>query len=151
MTQSAVDAQKCIDGHTYVVRMLDPLTANDLLVDVSKVIGPALGAVGSSLLGSGDSKKALGELLDGLKEGETPADGSALGDGVERAIVGLVDRLEKHKLREVIGILANVTAVEMSKGSPELSSIFDVHFRGRIKAMYQWLAFALRVQYQDFF
>lgn len=32
-----------------------------------------------------------------------------------------------------------------------LSTVFDIHFRGKLLTMYKWAAFALEVNYSDFF
>ena len=154
-------ATKTIAGHTYKVLMLDPLIASDILVDLGKTLGPALGALGQSLLKSENTKEAFRQLMDGVKKGEEEgsldnnakgAIGDLLGDSLEGAMIGLVDRVEKHKLREIITTMAEVTSVELKPGEwPGLPSIFTVHFRGRVGAMYKWLGFALRVQYGGFF
>lgn len=146
---SQFDAQtKTIDGEEFRVLMLDPLVANDLLVDILKTAGPALAALLAPVVKAPDSGAAFRDLLDGSSGGETPAFD---GEGIERAIVGLVDRLEKPKLREVISTLEGVTSVRKGDGWPQLSTVAPMLFRGRLKLMYRWLAFALRVQYQDFF
>ncbi len=125
------------------------MTASDLLLDLSAIFGPSLSIVGSGLLKSGDSKQALQQLLDGVGGAESS---DLLGENLEKAILSLIDRLSKEKQREVIGILAGVTSVQQEDDAwPSLESIFTVHFRGRLKAMYQWLAFALQVQFKDFF
>lgn len=145
---------KTIDGETYKILMLDPLVASDLLVDIAKVFGPALGVVGASLLKAENSKEALDQLLDGVKSEGNDAEAATeelIGDSLEKALIGLIDRVEKSKLREIINIMTDVTSVQKGNDWPKLASIFSVHFRGKIKAMYQWLAFAIRVQYRDFF
>lgn len=120
-----IDTQTtALDGTEYEVAPLDPLVANDILVDILKVVGPALGAM----------------------------DDGASDTMVEGSFRGLFERLDKAKLREIISILAKVTSVNLPGGeSPQLPAIFTLHFRGKLGLMYRWLGFALRVQFGDFF
>ncbi len=147
---SQTDAKsRTIDGHTYKVMMLDPLVASDVLIDIGKVLAPALGAIGGFALGD---KDAVAKLLDGEDgaEGEKESE-SRLSPAFERAVIGLVDRLDKAKLREIVDLLAKVSFLVGSEGEAQLRTVFPVHFRGRLKTMYRWLAFALEVQFADFF
>lgn len=150
---------KAIDGEEFRVLMLDPLIANDLLVDIGKTLGPALGALLASILKAKDSKAAFSQLLDGVRglpgmemdDDTQEAVSDLIGDGLERALVGLIDRIEKGKLRDVISIMESVTSVRKGNDWPQLGTLSTVLFRGRLKLMYKWLAFAIRVQYRDFF
>ena len=166
MSQLIVDAQeKTICGETFRVRMLDPLIAIELEVDILRLLGPAIGTVVASLLQAEDSSAALGQLMDGIKstdgslaaigdsmdEDAKKAMGDLLGGGLERAIIGLVDRLDKAQLRQVIMLMQSVTEVKKGEKWPELSSVATVLFRGKLKMLHQWLAFAIRTQYRDFF
>lgn len=145
---SQLDGQtSTIDGHTYKVLYLDPLTASDLLQDIIKILAPAIGAVGGKMLSAEDTKKALGSLLDGKQ----PDQGSDFEASLDKAIVGLIDRVSKDKFREMVEQLAKVTSVRQGEAWPELSSILTVHFRGRLKSLYKWFGFALKVQFADFF
>ena len=140
--------QKEIEGFTYKVMMLDPLVASDLLADLGFVLAPAIGALGGVLVK--EKGDGLGKLLDGTAE-ESDED-SNIDDAVEKAVIGLFGRFSKAKQRELISILQKVTIVVLPDGKePRLQDIFTVHFRGRLKSLYLWLAFALKVQYQDFF
>jgi hypothetical protein len=143
MAQS--DAKEVVvEGETYRFRMLDPLTASDMLVDLSKVLGPVIAEVGGGLLG--DNADGLAGLMEGIKGGDVE-----LGGGVTRGIRELFDRLEKDKLREMIKTLSGTCEVKNGDKWPELESIFPRHFQGRIGHMYQWLYAALGVQFADFF
>ena len=137
-----------IDGDSYKILYLDPLTASDMLTDLSKAIAPALGAVGGKVLAKKDSKNALDELLGGA-EGEE--DAQALAEAYERAIMGLVDRLDKATFRAMVNELAQVTSVKKGDGWPELKPVMAIHFRGRIKSFYKWFFAALKIQFADFF
>ncbi len=118
-----------IDGVTYKVAPLDPFVANDILIDIGHVLGPSIGA------------------LAAIDEGAP--DPAALNE----AIGGLFQRLEKDTMRSLIGTLAEVTEVCVGGGrdAPQLNNIMTLHFRGKLGTMYQWLWFALKVQFEDFF
>lgn len=133
-----------IDGDTYKVYMLDPLVASDLVADIGAIIIPSLAAISGNVSGDKD------QLAEVLGNPEAPAPDA--GNGYERAAVLFFQRFNKEKQREVIGILAKVTCLVLSDGKePKLDSLFTIHFRGRIGAMYKWLGFALKVQFGDFF
>lgn len=135
-----------IDGETFRFRMLDPLTASDMLVDLSKVLGPVIAEVGGGLLGDN-----AGEGLKGLLNAASEEGNVELGSGVTRGLRELFERLEKDKLRKMISTLAADCEVKQGENWPELESIFPVYFRGRIGLMYKWLYKALEVQFADFF
>lgn len=153
MTQKNI-AEKSIGDDTYRVLMLDPMTSGDLLVDLVSLLGPSLSIVGSGILKAKNSKEVIKQLMDGLAkpdDGDSKAAiGDLIGDNLERAIAGLIDRMEKPKLREIINLMKGVTSVKKGDKWPELESIFDAHFRGRVFEMYKWVAMAVRVQYGNF-
>lgn len=127
---SQQDSQsKEIKGHQYVVRMLDPLVANDLLIDIGEIIGPAVGAFVAS-------------------EGKDDKTNAAM---IHEGIGGLFRRIDKDKMRATLDALAKVTDVSKGDKVPRLDTIFSVHFRGRLGAMHEWFVFALGVQFADFF
>lgn len=134
-----------IDGDTYRVLMLDPLVATDMLADLGKILGPSMAAMAAGLGKGGQDQ------ISAVIEGGNDAS-EAFGPGLERAIAGFFERVSKEKQREFINTLAAVTFVVKDNGeAPALKAIFAVHFRGRIGALYKWLGFALRVNFQDFF
>jgi hypothetical protein len=125
-----------IDGVTYTVYMLDPLEANDLMIDIGHVIGPSLGAIVAALKGN-DTES----ILDAEPDPEL----------LKEAISGLFQRIEKRKMREIISMLARMTEVNIDGKSPRLDSILAMHFQGRLGKLYEWLWFAMKVQLGDFF
>lgn len=138
---------KEIEGHVYKVFMLDPLVASDLLADIGHVLAPTLGALGGVLA------KEKGDGLEKLLDGAEPGEGeSNIDAAIERAVLGFFERFDKTRQRALIDTLAKVTVVVLPDGKePQLNAVFSVHFRGRLKAMYLWLAFALKVQFESFF
>lgn len=131
---------KEIDGVTYTVAMLNPLAANDLLIDIAHVVGPSLGAGAGAFAGAFTSG-------DGADPMETKADPMML----DRAISGFFERVTTAKMREMISTLAKVTTVRLGDKSPFLNDILAVHFQGKLGKLYEWLGFAIKVQLGDFF
>jgi len=134
--------------------MLDPLTAADVLADLGFILAPVAGSIGGVL--TKERGASLGSLLDGVKgEGEEGAglgEGSSIDVAFEKAVLGFFERFSKEKQREIIALMSKQTTVLMSDGKePQLPTIFSMHFRGRLKSMYRWLVFAMRVQFKDFF
>lgn len=144
---SQVDFEtKEIDGHTYKVYMMDPLLATDLLTDLCQLLAPALGALGGVLV------KEKGDVLQKALDGFEESDKTNIDVAFERAVLGFFGRLDKTKQREWIDMLAKVSVLITSEGKePGLSTVLRKHFQGRVFAMYKWLAFALKVQFRDFF
>ena len=77
--------------------------------------------------------------------------GKQFGDALEKAVVEFFARLDKVKQREFISLLSDVTYVMHGGKEVKLSSVLTMHFRGRIGSLYQWLGWALKVQFSDFF
>lgn len=161
-------ATKTIGPDTYKVLMLDPLTASDMLLDLTSIFGPGVSAMISGIIGSPDSRAAIQQIWAGAKKAgkEGSEEGSKedvdgappsidmqdlLGGNLERGVVDMLGRLTREKQREIIDTMTGVSSVKKGEKWPELRSVFDIHFRGRPKAMYAWLGFALHTQYRDFF
>lgn len=129
---SQKDAQeKDISGHHFKVFKLPPLDAQDLLVDISHALAPALGKAVSA--------------YDTLK-GENPLDLDVEDPRVAQAIASLVTGISKAKLRELVATLAKVTHCDGKPLGPQLDEVF----RGDLPLMYQWLWFALTTNYSRF-
>jgi len=128
-----IDSQSTeIGGVTYTVYPIDPMVANDILIEIGHVIGPSIGALAAAESDDDDADPDL----------------------VNQAIGGLFQRITKPTMRSIIDTLAKATEVRTdatTEKAPRLSSILAVHFRGQLGAMYQWLWFALKVQFGDFF
>ncbi len=111
----------------YTVYPLDPLTAIDLSVDIGKTLGPAFGALFG---GAGGIEEVVERKVDF-------GAGAAL----------LFQHLDKATLRAAMKTLAKVTHA----GGVPLDPIFAAHFHGKLGVMMRWFAFALKVQFADFF
>ena len=130
---SQMDCQETvIDAVTYTVYMLPPKAATDMLVDIGKVIGPSLGTI----LDAASEKGGITPLLDMSVNSEF----------FSKAAGQLFERMDKAVLRSMIDQLAQVSMADGVK----LDSTFDIHFRGRLGSMFQWLTFALKVQFGNF-
>ena len=164
MSQHDGETSGDIDGFQYRVLMLDPLIAADIIADLGFILAPVAGAIGGVVVK--EKGTSLGSLLDGTgaadlgesggEDGELDDDedmsGSNIDVAFERAVIGFFGRFSKAKQRELIDIMMKQTSVIMPDGkAPALASIFRVHFKGRIAAMYRWLGFAMKVQFKDFF
>lgn len=135
-----------IDGYTYKVFMLDPLVATDLVTDLCKMLAPVLGPLGGILV------KEKGDVLNKMLDGFEPEDNTNVDKAIERAVLGFFNMLDKVKQREMIAIMSKVTVLVCDDGKePQLTRVFSKHFQGRLKALYKWLLFALKVQFRDFF
>lgn len=110
--------------------MLPPLVANDVLIDIGKVLAPALGK----------ATGALDAAADGLFDMDV--DDPTISQG----IAALAEQITKAKMRELINTMANVTHCD---GTP-LPKTMEVVFRGDLPLMYRWLWFALEVNFKNF-
>jgi len=127
--------------------MLDPLTAADILADLGYILAPVMGSL-TGAFAKGKEDLMSKAMEGGFEDGE----GDALSDSLERAILGFFDRITKEKQRELFSVMAKQTYILLGDGKePQLSQLFQEHFRGRISAMYRWFAFAMRTQFRDFF
>lgn len=125
------DSQKSIiDGHEYEVFMLAPKTARRILVEMVKVVGPALGQLVDSTPGG------ISKIMEMDTEGIKWA--SIIGE--------LSTRLDADMLDAHMSALAEKTHV----GGKPLAGVFDLHFMGGIGTMFKWYAFALKVNYGNF-
>jgi hypothetical protein len=123
-----------IDGHTYRVTMLPVSKGRRLLAELFKVAGPALGDLASAAAGAKGVSEVKVESLAG-------------------ALRQLADRLEPAFLDRLCEELAASTQLVLDGGARAvpLKQEMEFHFAGRYGAMFKWIAFALKVNYADFF
>jgi hypothetical protein len=119
-----------IGEHKYEMYMLAPIKSHNLLMDVAKMAGPALG-------------QAIGALFGGAASNEEILEKEVTTDLLSGALGKLFEDLNKSTLEQVITIFREVTHVD---GKP-LDKIFDAHFRGKLEDMYLWMAWGFRVQW----
>jgi hypothetical protein len=128
------DSEKLtIDDQVFEVFMLPPKQARSMLIEMTKIIGPTLGALA-------DVRGGLRGLLDLDLAGMSAT-------RFQQLAMTLVDRLDPKLLDEHMRALADVTELD---GVP-LSKVFDLKFRGKLGTMFKWYGFALKVNYGDFF
>ena len=129
---SQKDAQeKTIAGHHFKVFKLPPLEAQDLLIDISHALAPALGKAVSAY-----DKLQGRDVMD--LDVEDPR--------VSTAIATLVTGISKAKMRELVATLAKVTHADGKPLAPQLDELF----RGDLELMYQWLWHALVTNFGSF-
>ena len=129
---SQLDSQtKNINGHKFEVFKLPPLVAQDVLIDIGQVLAPALGKAATA--------------VDSVKGGN-PLDMDIDDPRISTAVASLAQGVTKEKMRELVRIMADVTHCD---GTP-LPKIQEVVFRGDLPLMYEWLWFALQVNFGNF-
>lgn len=129
---SQKDSQsKEIGGHTFTVFKLPPLTAQDVLIDIGQVLAPALGQAAAAF--GGDQVENVMDL---------DVDDPRIATG----LAALAKGLTKVRMRELVKTLAEVTHYD---GKP-LPKVLNEVFRGDLPLLYQWLWFALQVQFGNF-
>lgn len=126
MSQS--DSQsKTFDGTLYTVYMLPPKTARKILVRVFQVLGPSLGEAFTR-----DDEKLSAAIGPIVRE--------------------FTDRISDEDLDWIMDALTGVTTISPGgEKTIQLRSVFDAQFKGKIGTMFKWFAFALEVQFSDFF
>jgi hypothetical protein len=127
-----------IDGYRYAVLPFMATEGRRISLELVRAIGPAL----AHILGDGPVSKA------------TIADLQVSPDAIGHAINSAFNHLSLERIDALIARLAEQTDAYGDgfgdAGAP-LDKQFDEHFAARYKAMYQWLMFALRVNFADFF
>lgn len=120
------DNKKTINGTTFEVQKFPAKRGLQVLTKLGNMVGPALGGLG-----------------DRLDEADSTAAGlSALGRALET--------LEFERLEWLIDAMAEVTIVHGAKGTAKLPDVFDAIFAGAYAKVFQWLMFALEVNFGSF-
>lgn len=127
---------KQIGNHKFEVFKLDPLDAQDILIDLGQALAPALGktVAGAAKVADGSDVESLLDV-----DIEDPK--------VSSAITAFFKGLDKAMLRDLILRLAKVTHCDGAK----LGDTYRVVFRGDLPLMYEWLWFALGANFGNFF
>lgn len=137
-----VSDEREIDGFRYLVQQLPAGQGMKLLMDVGKVLGPALAA-----LTGGESTSVESFLDRDLSKLRLDVVAKALFDDMDSDFVlSIINRL---------GGSSWVFIADEGGGTPRKKQltgpVFDVHFQGRLMAMLKWAKFSLEVQFGDFF
>lgn len=124
--------QTIIDELKIDVYMLPPKQARTMLLEMTKIVAPLLGALG-------DMRGGLrGLLATELNDIST--------DRFQQLAVLLSDKLDPKMIDAHMNALAEVTQVD----GVTLSKTFDLTFRGKLGTMFKWYGFALKVNFADF-
>lgn len=127
---------RVIGEHTYRVTQLPVSKGRRLLAQLFKVLGPSIGELAK------DARPVADPSLGSLGRG-TLAD----------AVRAFADRLEPELLDVLSEQMAAQTQLVLNGGArvipfaPEL----EFHFAGRYDEMFQWIGFALEVNFGSFF
>lgn len=143
-----------IDGVTYEVAMLPARASWRLLQEILRAIAPPLGVLLGEVFDDAASLKGIASKvkLKIVGDGDSLTGGKELsGKILEQAIEVLLKSTGPDFIDEVTDQMAKVTIVTGTEAGGKLDKIFDVHFMGKMSSLAKWLAFALRVQYADFF
>lgn len=124
-------SKKTIDGTEYVVYHLSPKKAARLLKRLLGVVAPALGLLGA-FKNLGQGKSLLDAEIDGALFSKLAAEA--------------LDRLDEPLLDDLLVSFSEVTLIG---GGAKLNDVFEAHFRGKVAAMLEWLAFCLQNEYAE--
>lgn len=136
--------EKKIGSASFRVMMLDPESAEDCIFDILKMLGPTLAGLVQKLQGTG--VKGLQALL------EKKTESSEFGELATSVLRDFSQGFDKATYHEVSRRLMSVTHVSV-KGGPHtpLKDVAAELFRGNLQQKWQWLGFALEVNFAGFF
>ncbi len=126
--------EKLIGQHRYKVTQLGAKQGRGLLVRLTKLAGPGIGA-----------------FVGGLGARKSADTDSAIAMGISQALYDLATRITEDEVGAILDDLAKNTVIVLGDREPRLSDIFDGHFAGRYDEMIKWAAFCLEVNYHSFF
>lgn len=132
MSQNMEVASKEIGGCTYSMYMLPPMQSDELLMDVVQMVLPAVGPILDGIFSAKGSEEDSNIMQKELPAGIFAAAAKELSVGMNKKV--------RHAM------IAAFKARTEVDGKP-LSSIFDVHFMGKLEVMYQWLLWGMQVQW----
>jgi tail assembly chaperone len=123
-----------IDGMTFEVSQLDVKVSRAVFVRLTKLLGPALGELGKAISAAGSTS-----ILD--------LDHTA----VLPAMAQLVACMSEEELEFLVQAFMKKSKFTPPEGTGQLIPLVDIAFTGRLLTMFKWLAFAIEVNYADFF
>lgn len=151
--------EKVIGGFSFRVYMMPPMEAHRALLRLLKMAGPTLGPILTAQGTISDIIAAARAQAAGLVDEATAKPEGDMG-WVDVVIRRLSEELSDEFFDLLIPLLRKATDVTDLRREGKLfedgrnlsdQATFDVLFAGKLSVMYQWLWFAWRAQYQDFF
>jgi hypothetical protein len=130
------ERSKPIDGYEYEVTAMGAVDGKRMLVALAKIVLPALGSGFKDV--SDLSKMSLQNLSINL--------GAAA-----QALVASADEATVDRIVDKLAESTEVWGPGFGEAGAPLQRNLNEHFSARYKAMAEWLGFALRVNYGDFF
>lgn len=124
----------------FKVRHLSASKGLTMLTELIKMFGPAFGILIDSA-GGLDAKASITDLVSQ----------KAPGNMFERGALALVGQLDNDRVQRMVSQLRDETEVQISGKWIELKGQYELLFRGQQLLLLRWLAFALEVQFGDFF
>lgn len=122
-----------INGSKYTVTTLQAWDALEAALDVAKLIAPAF---------EGQDPRSV--QVSTLFEQDN--------DQLLASLARIVSAADKAVLRRVLEAMARCTQIQSKDGTHAiLEQVFDLHFAGSPDEMLKWAAFALQVNYGNFF
>lgn len=157
MSQLLQDAQETeIDGFKFRMSAMDPFTSDALLMDVLKMVGPALGHVLDQIkMGKGDEvsedeqKDATQQSFDLLSKASGILDAEISDGFIGKAATSLFSGLNNATLKRVTDAFMADTEV-CTDGSDKytpLAKTASVVFRGRIMMLQRFRVWGAMVQW----
>jgi len=134
-----------ISGYRYVVTQLGAIDGKRIADEFMRVLLPVLTELLSGLPAVEIS--SVQQLVDKMLDYVRP-------ERVRGAIDIILKALPQSRVEEIIEQMAKHTDVlgpGFGDAGAPLWRNFDEHFAGTYKAMFQWLAFAIKVNFADFF
>lgn len=124
--------EKTIGAYKYRVTPMGVGKGKALLVRLIRLMGPSIAEAVRAVAADGGSvsKMSIGVLAP------------SIGD--------VCERLNDDDLAFAVGTLAEETELSEGGGFAKLAPLVEYHFRGAYDELFQWLAFALEVNYGSF-
>jgi len=136
-----------IDGMTAEVFLLPPTHALKVLTRLTKIVGEPLGLAAGALLGD--------KPAEPRGDAEAPP-ASALQKDIPDAVIGKVlaaftDRLDEAVVLDTLKLVMASVHIKTAEDAGTRTLNIDQDFRGRTLTMLKVFAFALEVNFSDFF
>lgn len=117
--------ERTLDGHTYTAHYLDPDTALEMACELEHLILPALGQLAT-----------------------VAVDPDRISDAITQAVAKLVAATEPPRVQKLVRTMMSVVTCQ---GVGSLKTAYQAHFIGKFWTLIQVVAFAVEVNFLDFF